>query len=141
MGQEMAKWEVKRPFAPFPRMMYMAQRRPDGVYSVGETEDRLAGGNVESFNARCQMVVNSEQEMSAALERGWRPTPREAMERHEAKETAISTAAAHRAYEDRNLSDAARAEAAAYEASTPEHVAEIPVQRRGPGRPRKDATV
>lgn len=141
LGIELAKWNVKRPFSPFPRMLYKACKRPDGVMSIGETDDRLCGGQpgaAEAFTKGCQMTVGSEGEMSKFLELGWRPTPHEAVQRYEAKERHISDAAAHRAYEDRNLSDAARAEVAEYEASVEEHVAEIP-EKRKVGRPRKTA--
>ena len=144
-GKELARWNVKRPFSAFPRMLYMARKRPDGVVSVCETNDALFTGPdrvahpgaAEAFNATCQKTVNSEAEMAFALEQGWRATPKEALERFEAKERSIGDVAAHRAYEDRNMSDAAKAEAKAVEDSTPEHVAEIPVKRRG--RPRKQA--
>jgi hypothetical protein len=141
LGIEMAKWNVKRPFSPFPRMMYMAQARPDGIMSVGETLDSIFGGqpgSAEAFSTRCQMEVKDEDEMNRRLEQGWRCTPGEAKERLEAKEKAIADTAAHRAYEDRNMSEAARAEVAEAEAATEHHVAEVPEKRR-PGRPRKVA--
>jgi hypothetical protein len=84
------------------------------------------------------LIVRSEQEETASLERGWRRTAQEAKERFEGKEKHISDAAAHRAFEDRNMSEKARAEVAAVEAETVEHVAEVPIKRR-PGRPRKAA--
>jgi len=140
-GQELAKWNVKRPFAPFPRMLYMARKRPDGVMSIGESDDTLFGnrpGAAEAFTGTCQITVQTESEMNKYMELGWRPTPAEAIERYQAKEKYISDAAAHRAYEDRNMSDAAKAEAAAVEAEHAEHVAEVPEVRRR-GRPRKNA--
>ena len=146
-GKEYLKWEKPYRFEAFPKMLYMARKRPDGVVSVSETNDRIfvrPGGNevpgaAERFCASCQKIVNDEQELAKALEQGWRPTPQEAMERHEAKEQAIGEAAANRAWSERNMSDAAKAEAAAVDASTEDHVPTIPETpiRRSPGRPRK----
>ncbi len=141
LGKEMAKWNVRRPFSAFPQMLYMAQKRPDGVMSIGETSDAIFGGQpgaAEAFTNRCQCVVESEQEMNLRLEQGWRKTPQEAYARMQAKDDARSTAAAHRAYEDRNMSDAAKAEVAQAEAESEEQLAEVPEKRR-PGRPRKIA--
>ena len=141
LGIELAKWNVKREPTYFPCMLYMAQKRPDGVLSVHEVSDGVFGGNpgaAEMFNTRCQKIVNNEAERAVWIERGWRPTPQEALARLEQKDKAIADAAAHRAYEDRNMSDAAKAEVAAVEAETEAHVAEVPEKRR-PGRPRKIA--
>jgi hypothetical protein len=96
-------------------MLYMAQKRPDGVMSVGEVMDGIFGGqpgSAEAFTSRCQCVVENEQERAVKLEQGWRPTPKEAYARLNAKDDSMSTAAAHRAFEDRNMSDAAKAEIA-----------------------------
>ena len=141
LGIELAKWNAPKPPTYFPTMLYMAQKRPDGIYSVHEVADGIFGGTTgaaEQFNSRCQKIVQTEQERALWIERGWRPTPQEALERLEAKERSIADAAAHRAYEDRNVSEKAQAEVAVAEAETPEHVAEVPVKRR-PGRPRKIA--
>lgn len=67
--------------------------------------------------------------------------PAEAIARYEAQEREIAKFAANRAFQDRALSPAAQAEAAAYEEGVREHVAEIPAQpvkRRG--RPKKIET-
>ncbi len=138
-GKELAKWNVKRPFAAFPKMLYMAKKRPDGIVSVQETDDRLFGNNpgaADAWTATCQKVVKDEYEMQKALEAGWRKSQAEALEHHEAREKYKGDVAAHRLYEDRNMSEAAKAEAAEVDASTDEHVPEIPVKRK-PGRPRK----
>lgn len=140
-GKELVRWNKPYVFQPFPQMLYLARRRPDGVMSVGETEDSVFGGRpgaAEAFTGTCQMTVKNESELNRYLELGWRPSPQEAMDRLKSKERLISDAAAHRAYEDRNMSDAAKAEAAAADAATPEHVAEVPEARRR-GRPRKHA--
>jgi hypothetical protein len=121
-------------------MMYQAKRRKDGTPSVGEPDDSTCGGqpgSAETFNRTCQILAHSESEERALLEKGWRNHPSEAMARFESKEKAAADTAAHRHYEDRNMSDAAKAEAAAVDAQTEEHVPAIPEAKRGPGRPRK----
>jgi hypothetical protein len=122
-------------------MLYMAKRRKDGVVSVGEVDDATCGGqpgSVETFNRGCQLIVNSEDEERNALSRGWRNSPSAALERFEAKEQSIAAVAAHRLYEDRNMSDAAKDEARAADLSSPEHLPEVPEARRR-GRPPKHA--
>jgi len=145
LGKELAKHERPANYNPdapenqFPRMLYMANKRPDGVVSVNEISDAPFGGVTgasEGFNRTCQKIVKTEAECIKAMEQGWRKTQAEAIERHEAKSKSIADAAAHRAYEDRNMSEAAVAEAKAAEAETVEHVAEVPRKR---GRPRKVA--
>jgi hypothetical protein len=148
-GKELAKWEQPNynpQDHPFPMMLCKAQRRPDGVPTTSETDDNLFGafdergnrlpgqpGAAELFCASCQLTVGDEQELTRALEMGWRHGPTEAMEFFEEKEKGLAAFAAHRAHDDRNMGDKAKAEAAAVEASTVEHVAEVPrkkVRRR-----------
>jgi hypothetical protein len=128
LGKELAKWNKPYRFEPFPQMLYRASKRADGVVSLFDSEGQYARS--------CYIEARSEAERQQYLEAGWRPSPEEALEAFEAKEKAIADAAAHRAYEDRNMSEAAQAEVKAAEAETAEHVAEVPVKRR-PGRPRK----
>jgi len=140
LGKELAKWNVKRPFSPFPRMLYMARRRPDGVPSTGEVDDKIFGGQpgaAETWSNGCYRVVEDEDEQRKAMSLGWRFTPAEAMERFHEKELTLANQAAMRAYEDRNMSAAAKAEAAEAEASTEEHVAEIPEAPKKRGRTTK----
>lgn len=140
LGKELAKWNKPYVYSEYPRMLYMARRRPDGVVSVLEVDDKVFGGNpgtAEKFNATCQLIVKNDEELRNAMDRGWRMSMQEALERHEAKEKAIAEAAAVRAHEDQKMSEAAKAEAAAAEAATIEHVAEVPEKKRG--RPRKTA--
>lgn len=151
LGKEMAKWEKPYRYEPFPKMLYRANRRPDGKPSVNESDDRLFGnqpGAAELFSNTCQMTVYSESELTKYLEMGWRDHPKTAMEFFEEKEKAVGNAAAHRAFEDRKLSEKAQAEIKAAEDATAEHVPEIPRQpvRRAAkvvpakrGRPRKGA--
>jgi hypothetical protein len=143
LGKEMAKWNKPYRYEPFPRMLYKAQRRPDGQVSVGEGDDRIFGGHAgaaEAFSRGCWKIVNDEREYSRAHEDGWRDTQKEALEHFESRERFKADAAAHRHYEDRNLSESARAEVEAIEAESAEHLPEIPEQpKRRRGRPRKVA--
>ncbi len=140
-GKELLKWDTPRSrggmrpdrYEPFPKMLYMAQERPDGIPSVGETRDGIFGGTpgaAEAFTRTCQRTVRSEAEMARALEEGWRSSPLEALARREARDKAIADVAAHRHYEDRNMSPAAQGEAKAADAATIEHVPEVPEKRR-----------
>lgn len=133
-GKEYLKWERRPDYNPnapenqFPKMLYRASKRPDGVVSVNEVSDGPFGGAAgaaDSFNRGCQRIVKGPQEMQSALEGGWHQTQQDALESYERKERLRSDAAAHRAYEDRNLSEKARAEMGTAEAATPEHVAEV----------------
>ena len=145
LGKEMAKWDKPYVFQPFPKMLYKAQRRPDGVPSVGESRDDLfhdKPGGADAFSRTCQMTVNDERELTRYVEMGWRDHPAKALEFFEEKSQALGESAANRAYGDRNMSAKAQVEARAAEASTPEHVAEVPrtpVKKRR-GRPPKNRT-
>lgn len=133
MGKEMARWEKPYRFEAYPKMLYMAQQRPDGRASVAEVDDRIFGGHpgsAEAFTSRCQRIVRSEDELIRARGEGWRDTQAEAMERHESKARSIADVAAARHYEDRNMSEKARAEAqAADDAAGMDHVPAVPVAR------------
>lgn len=139
-GKELLKWEKPYRFEKYPLMVYRARRRPDGIVSVGEGDDAAFGGKMgaaETWTNGCQMIVRSEQEHQKAKENGWRDTQAEAIEAFEAKERKLGQAAAERAYEDRNMSEAAKAEVEAAESQTVEHLPEVPEKRRR-GRPRKN---
>lgn len=95
-------------------------------------------------NAKNQIALLSNRIAQNAYEReslerdGFVFGPAAAIERCEAQELEIAKLAANRAYQDRKLSPEAQAEAAAYEETVREHVAEVPsqpVKRRG--RPKK----
>ena len=121
LGRELAKWQKPPGWlgSEFPKMLYQANDRGDGVISVGEPDD-------ENFSRRCQRIVRSEAEEHIALEQGWRATQAAALEAREARDKAIADVAAHRHYEDRNMSEKARVEAAAADDASAEHVPEVP---------------
>ena len=145
-GKERMKWERQHnpndPANQFPIMLYKAQRRPDQVWSTNEVNDFHFGGRLGSadeFSRRCHSIVGSVENtyeqnqklLTEALERGWRKTQLEALARAQALDEATATAAAHRHYEDRNMGELAKAEAAAADEASPEHLPTITEKRRG----------
>lgn len=141
MGKELLKWERPANYRPenhpYPTTLFKAYKGDDGVIRCMESEPfnssfttpelyRLACERVKRFNEQCLKVVHDENEAKGAYAEGWRDSPKEAMDVQWAYEHAISDAAQHRAFEDRNLSEKAKAEVAAIEASTPEVLGEIP---------------
>jgi len=136
-AKEMAKWNrPKRDggmnangYEPFPKMVYKASKRPSGgPYLVVDPTD-------EQFSARNRKEVGNPEELEQALREGWRLFS-EAIAYAKGLDDDIAKAAAHRHYEDRNMGEQAKAEAAAAEAESYEHLAEIPAKRRG--RPERD---
>ena len=149
--KEMSKWDrPKRDggmnrdgHEEYPKMLYKAQFNPlSGRNEIALVRDVLSPDktvvvlDAEQFNATCHLVVNDESEEKRAKEDGWRLSQKEAMDYVEGREQEKAVAAAVRAYEDKNMSEKAQAEAKAFEESTAEHVAEIPAKRKR-GRPRK----
>ena len=136
-AKELAKWEQQptpsvpqpvgwadggrypRRFEEYPKMLYRAGRpTAAGVYVTDsrvvatETEERLARG--QGFHDGQQAAIDAVHQADQAL----------------------ATAAAERAYTDRRMSPNAQAEAAEVDATTADHVGDIPTRRRGPGRPK-----
>lgn len=143
---EMEKWERPYRFEEFPRLMYRARKRPDGVVAVIENDDRRCTepgtpaqpGAAEQWSRGNYMEVADQREYQKALETGYRPTPQAALDFFHQREQSIADEAAHRNFLDRNLSPAAKAEAEAFEGDGSEHVPEIPeAPKRKPGRPKK----
>jgi hypothetical protein len=129
LGKEFAKWNKPYVFDRFPIMLYMARQREDGIVRVAETDDKQCGGKpgaAEVWTMGNQRIAKNEDEFLKLKGQGWAETAADAMELFEKRRKEVSTAAAHRAYEDRNMSEAAKAEAAVVEAAQFEHVAEVP---------------
>lgn len=158
--KEIAKWDTPRRqggyrpdgYEQFPMMLSKAQKKPNGQYSVheqpplrylypagsmGDAEWSMAVLRAEEFTKSCQMTVRSQQEMDRAVSNGWVVGQEEALAAAQKWETAIADAAAERLYRDQHMGEKARAEAAAIDASTSEHIADIPAPKRRPGRPAK----
>lgn len=109
----------------FPKMMYRAEVY-QGRIACGATvadSGEFANPNeynrqdeaAQRFSRRCQREVKDEREQQIAMESGWRTTQAEAVAYLEARQKAQGQAAAERTYQDRNLSEPAKAEAKAAE--------------------------
>jgi hypothetical protein len=143
LGKELAKWDKPYKFQPFPRMLYRARRRPDGVVRCIEVEDKFFSkgdgpeitGAAEQWSGANTKTVHNEDELLKALGTGWvEGGPGKAVEAFNERENAVAKEAAHRAHDDRNMSDAAKAEIKAAEDGSFDHVAEVPetpIRRRG----------
>lgn len=130
-SRELARWNTPksqggmRPdgYEPFPKMLYRAKRREDGVVRVIDHTD-------PNHTRQCKLVVRSESELEKAKRDGWRESQAEALAAFERAERLKADEAAHRHYDDRNMSERARAEAEAVEAENPLHTPEIPEKRK-----------
>lgn len=156
-AKEMRKWNLPKSqgghnadgFERFPMMVYKAKKENGKNLAAMQEPPREAFPNDElwrratemafQFNQRAQRIVKDEAEYEAARRDGWRDTIHEAVAYLNGLDDDVAKAAAHRAYEDRNMSDAAKREIrAAEDAAEMDHVAEVPEKPRR-GRPRKSA--
>jgi hypothetical protein len=135
-GKEMWKWEnfegTSHPSDPTIKGMKARDHReyPKMMYRVTK------GGDLPEFD---QVVVHSASDQDLQSRSGFVDTQTDALHRYERDQKELAMLAANRAYQDRNMSDAAKAEIRAFEETSSRHVAEIPetpVKRR-PGRPRR----
>lgn len=159
-SKEMRKWDLPKSkgghnadgFEAYPWMLYKAQKingkhlvfKPEPPRESFPTDDqwRRSCEMVAQFNQSQTRTVNNPDEHEKARRDGWRDNPTEALAFLDGLENDIAKAAAHRAYEDRNLSEKAKAEVAKIDAEHFEHLPEIPeqpIKRRG--RPRKAEAV
>lgn len=139
-------------YRPFPKMLYHAERvngapvcmgaPPDPYNPAYSTNPALFERDVlaaQRFTEKCQRIVNDEREFQKAMEGGWRESPEDAVAFLIQRDKNTSKLDAHREYEDRNLSDSAKAEIMAErEARGGDPIAEMPEKRRG-RKPRTNA--
>jgi hypothetical protein len=141
-------------YRPFPKMVYRAElwkgkpvciaAPPDPSEFPNANDVQRVEEQVRRFNERCQLTVRDEAELQKAMENGYRESPADAVAYLQGRQRAEADGAAVRAYEDRNMSEPAKAEARAEAARVfdeegrhaPE-IAEKPKKRRG--RPPKNA--
>lgn len=127
-------------YRPFPKMLYRAARYegnvvcmaapPDPAFFKDGRDYERAEAAARKFTESCQRIVNDEVEYSRAREMGWCDSPSEAVEFVHGRDRADSTAQAERNYQDRNMSDAAKAEArAALERNDGRHLPSVPEAR------------
>ncbi len=135
-------------YRPYPKMVYKAEHYkgkvccmaapPDPHDFADPREYERADEGARRFTEKCQKIVGNEVERSQAFEQGYREHPDDAVAYLLGRDKSKSTAAAHRAYEDRGMSEPAKREiAAAQDAADGQHVAEVPEQpRKRMGRPK-----
>ncbi len=149
LGKEAQKWNKPYQYEHFPLMLYRVQRRPDNqkwshfqehpsrfAYTIPEQYD-FACRAADAFTQSCQLIVRNEEELKRAVDSGlgWCETPDKAMEWRQKLEDQVAEAAAVRTYQDRNMSEKAKAEVAEAEAAAPfihlDAIPEKPIRRRG----------
>jgi len=137
-------------FRAFPRMLYNEQyedaclqlaaaaRVPGRGAEDSEREEALRVAERAKRDATC--TVANEAELERRIGSGdWYLSPLEAYGGKQKRIEALATQAAHRAHDDRNMGELAKQEIEAFDDAAENFVAEIPVAKRGPGRPRKEA--
>jgi len=146
--KEMRKWDQPNynpANHPYPKMLYKAHRTANGKWATFEPrpfardfyEDKdweRACAQADQFSSQCQRIVNGEEEHGKARDEGWMDTQSEAVQHQMDLQKMISTAAAERAYQDKNMGEGAKAEVKAAEESHFGHMPEIPerkIRRRG----------
>jgi hypothetical protein len=153
LGKELRKWEQhpgplgRTPgnpyvFREYPKMLYKAQRTLGGQYACLQPAPHPYGYEkpeqfnqallaVESFNRSCYRIVADASEEAVAMGQGWALGPKEAMAQYEREQQAIGDAAAEAAAAVRGMTDVARREYAAAEASTHQHVSDVKGTKKG----------
>lgn len=138
-------------YRPFPKMLYRAQLwsgiakcmapPPDPAEYADPREYERTIDMARKFTEQCQLIVKDEIEYQRARENGWCEDPVEAVEYLKRRERDRSNATAERNYDDRNMSEPAKREAAAAVAEAGgEHLPEIPEKpKKRRGRPPKNA--
>jgi hypothetical protein len=156
LGKEVAKFEKERynPDAPenqYPRMLYRARKHhgrvivfdsvPDfSSVFIDEAQYQRVRADSVAFNNSAVCEVKNATEHHNRLNQGWSNTAEEALAAAWKHEHGLQEEAARLAFQDKGLSDKAKAEKDAYAATTEEVVAEVPVAPRRGGRPRKNQT-
>lgn len=133
MQKELKRWELPKNrggygpngFEAYPRMLYRA------IVEQGKIiiDDQIL----------CRIIAKSESEERLLEGQGWCHSPTEATAQAEREQESIGQEAAERAARDATMSPKAQQEAADYEGTTAQHVAEIPVAPKKRGRPKKVA--
>jgi hypothetical protein len=113
--KELDQWNRPYTYQQFPQALYMGTTTTAGLVQL----------------IHPPRIVTSEQEAQDALSRGWCVNPQSALDAETKRQEAIGTAAAERAYTDRQMSASAQAEAAeADQAAGATHLGEIPERPR-----------
>lgn len=110
-------WTGPYRYEPYPKMLFR-------ITQPGQTEAEVC------------VVTNAHEHSRKGSD--WFETPDDARAHFARVEADVAKAAAEANYQDRNMSEAAKAERLAHDRSTDEMVTDVP---RRPGRPRKASTV
>lgn len=132
-------------YEPFPAMLYKAFRHENGQTQCMEPPPQMyefadmpsfmrAEAKAKAFTDRCQLTVRSQAQFDIEYANGWRKTAEDAIAHFEALQREIADAAAEEQFRVRRMSDAAQRELAAANAATEDHVVEVPIPRKKPGR-------
>lgn len=146
----------------YPRMIYKAARVPPGLPGQGkfacsvaeprrfgyrdDDEWNAAKQEAQRFTEDCYKVIEDEDAFLKHKGQGWCATPNEAVDLAEKERVKTGNTRAERNWEERNLSDAARAEVDAHDAEHFGHqvdMPEKPIVRRiakGKGKAGKSAS-
>jgi hypothetical protein len=128
-AKERVKWESQHTSLGPPGRPYEYQEYPKRLYKAGRING-ITPGIVEAIN------VESEVEERNMRSRGFCVGQDKAIEAFHASEQALAEGAANRAFHDRRLSAPAQREAAAADAASPHHVAEVPEKPRRGRKPK-----
>jgi hypothetical protein len=119
-------------YEPYPKMLYKAVRRPDGVVVCTEVDPKT--GAMYGGTSR---IVEDRREHDVARGQGWVEGPVAALARFEQERQGVAQAAAEEAFRVPRMGDKARAEFQALETSdTIEHVVDVPAPKKRPHRTR-----
>lgn len=127
---------------PYPRMLYRANRLPNGKPSAGEVPPHPAycvddkdferkTAFVESFNRQCQRIVHSEEQERMARGQGWSLTQGDALDLYEKQQQELAHAAAQAEFYAKRMSDKAQAEWNAAQDDSSQHIVDLKPKRRG----------
>lgn len=130
-AKERVKWESHHTNLGAPGRPYVKRDYPMMVFLGGRPEGGLGADTVIAYE-----TVGSEREYEAWRQRGYRPSPNEAIEAYKAQENEFANLAANLEHQKKHtLSPAAAAEVTAAQDAVSGHlpmVPETPIQRRVP---------
>lgn len=128
------KMLYKAQYHPLQKKMACMVGPPNLMDAANQAEHDRAERFVDQFNRSCSCIVRSDDEKRAKMNEGWRESPVAALEAAEASRKATANITASRHFSDRSMSANAQAEAAAADASTDDHLGEVPQTPKRRGR-------
>jgi len=137
-AREVTKWNLPEGLGgfnangiePFPVMLYKAHARSNGKVMCGDPLATVGDAEAEAFSRSCQLIVQGQEGLERAYREGWSDSPEDALMAYERVQIDIADTAAKRHFSDQRMSAQAQAEAAAADAATHEHVADVPAPKK-----------